>query len=49
MRRYILKHIIWLNGALVNLKQARCTILGVKSYFYKDKIIVVNYCYNRKG
>jgi len=24
-------------------------ILGVKSYFYKDKIIVVSYRYNGKG
>jgi CTP:phosphocholine cytidylyltransferase-like protein len=31
------------------LEQARYIILGVKSYFYKDKIIVVGYRYNRKG
>ena len=24
-------------------------VLGVKSYFYKDKIIVVSYYYNGKG
>jgi hypothetical protein len=40
---------MWLDGVLVDLEQARCTILGVKSYFYKDKIIVVGYCYNGKG
>ena len=49
IRRYILEHIIWLDGVLADLERARCTILGVKSYFYKDKIIVVSYRYNRKG
>ena len=49
MRRYIIEHIIWLDGVLTDLEQARYIILGVKSYFYKDKIIVVSYCYNRKG
>jgi len=24
-------------------------ILGIKSYFYKDKIIVISYCCNGKG
>jgi len=47
--RYILEYIIWLDGIFVNLERARYTILGVKSYFYKDKIIVVSYCCNRKG
>jgi len=49
VRRYILEHIIWLDRVLVDLKQARYIILGVKSYFYKDKIIVVGYCCNGKG
>ena len=49
MRRYIIEYIIWLDGVLTDLKRARYTILGIKSYFYKDKIIVVNYRYNRKG
>jgi len=49
MRRYILEYIIQLNRVLVDLKQARCIILGVKSYFYKEKIIVVGYRYNREG
>jgi len=48
VRRYILEHIVWLDRVLADLKQARCTILGVKSHFYKDKIIVVSYCYNGK-
>ena len=47
--RYILEYIIWLDGVLTDLEQARCIILGAKSYFYKDKIIVVSYHYNRKG
>ena len=47
--RYILEYIIWLDGVLIDLERARYTILGAKSYFYKDKIIVVGYRYNRKG
>ena len=34
---------------LIDLERARCIILGVKSYFCKDKIIVVGYRYNGKG
>jgi hypothetical protein len=34
---------------LADLERARYTILGVKSYFYKDEIIVVSYYCNRKG
>ena len=49
VRRYILEYIIQLDGVLTDLEQARYTILGVKSYFCKDKIIVVGYRYNRKG
>ena len=49
MRRYILEYIIQLDGVLIDLERARCTILGAKSYFYKDKIIVVGYHYNGKG
>ena len=49
VRRYILEYIIQLDGVLADLEQARYTILGVKSYFYKDKIVVVSYHYNRKG
>ena len=47
--RYILKYIIWLNGVLIDLKQVKYIISGIKSYFCKDKIIIINYCYNRKG
>ena len=49
MRRYILEHIIWLDRVLTNLERARYIVLGVKSYFCEDKIIVVSYRYNRKG
>ena len=49
MRRYIIEYIIWLDGVLADLERARYIILGVKSYFCKDKIIVVGYRYNRKG
>jgi len=49
VRRYILEYIIWLDGVLADLEQAGYTILGVKSYFYKDEIIVVGYRCNRKG
>jgi len=41
--RYILEYIIWLDRVLIDLEQARYIILGVKSYFYKDRIIVVSY------
>ena len=47
--RYILEYIIQLDGVLIDLERARYIILGAKSYFYKDKIIVVSYRYNRKG
>jgi len=49
VRRYILEYIIWLNRVFADLERARCIILGAKSYFYKDKIIVVSYRYNKKG
>ena len=44
-----MEYIIWLDGVLADLERARYTILGAKSYFYKDKIIVVSYRCNRKG
>ena len=49
MRRYILEYIIWLDRVLTNLEQVGYTVLGVKSYFYKDEIIVISYRYNKKG
>ena len=47
--RYILEYIIQLDRVLIDLERARYIILDTKSYFYKDKIIVVSYHYNRKG
>jgi len=47
--KYILEYIIWLDRVLIDLERAGCTILGVKFYFCKDEIIVVNYCCNGKG
>ena len=49
VRRYILEHIIWLDGVLTDLERAGYTISGAKSYFCKDKIIVVGYRCNGKG
>ena len=49
MRRYILEYIMWLNGVLADLERAGCMILGAKSHFCKDKIIVVGYHCNSKG
>ena len=49
VRRYILEHIIWLDGVLANLEWAGYMVLGVKSYFYENEIIVVGYYYNGKG
>ena len=49
VRRYILEYIMWLDGVLTNLERARYIILGAKSHFCKDKIIVVSYRYNGKG
>ena len=49
MRRYILEHIVWLDKVLADLEWAGYMILGVKSYFCKDEIIVVSYYYNGKG
>ena len=46
MCKYILKYIIWLDGVLADLERAKYIILGAKSQFYKNKIIVVSYYYN---
>ena len=46
--RYILEYIMWLDGVLADLERAGYIILGIKSYFYKDKIIVVSYRCNGK-
>ena len=48
IRKYILKYIIQLDGVLADLKQARYIILGVRPHFYKNKIIIIGYYYNKK-
>ena len=48
MRKYTLEYIIQLNKVLIYLERAKYIVLGVKFCFYKDKIIVVSYYYNRK-
>ena len=40
---------MWLDRVLTDLERAGYIILDAKSHFYKDKIIVVGYYYNRKG
>jgi len=49
VRRYILEHIVWLDGVLADLERAGCTISGAKSHFCKDEIVVVGYRCNGKG
>ena len=49
MRRYILKHIVWLDKVFTNLEWTGYIISGAKSYFYKDEIIIVSYHCNSKG
>ena len=34
---------------LIDLERAKYTILGAKSQFYKNKIIIISYYYNKKG
>jgi hypothetical protein len=43
IRRYILKHIIWINGILANLERARYTISEAKSQFYMPKLRVMEF------
>jgi hypothetical protein len=42
-RRYMLEHIIWLDGVLADLKRAGCTILGPKSQFCMPGIRIVSF------
>jgi len=34
---------------LADLKRVKCIILGIKSQFYKNEIIIIGYCCNGKG
>jgi hypothetical protein len=43
IRRYILEHIIWIDGVLADLERAGCTILGAKSQFCMPGFRVVGF------
>ena len=43
IRRYILKHIIWMDGVLADLERAGCTISGAKSQFCMPRIRVIRF------
>jgi hypothetical protein len=43
IRRYILEHIIWIDGILINLERAKCTISGAKSQFCMPKLQIVEF------
>jgi len=45
----ILEYIIWLDRVFIDLKQVKCIILGAKSHFYKNEIIIISYYCNGKG
>jgi hypothetical protein len=43
IRKYILEHIIWINGILANLERAECTILKAKSQFCMSRFRVTGF------
>jgi hypothetical protein len=43
IRKYILKHIIWMDGVLANLKRVECTILEAKSQFCMPELRVIGF------
>jgi rRNA processing protein Gar1 len=43
IRKYILEHIIWINGILANLERAECTILKAKSQFCMSRFRVIGF------
>jgi hypothetical protein len=49
IRRYILEHIIWINGVLADLERARYTISGVKSQFYMPELRIVGFICDALG
>jgi hypothetical protein len=49
IRRYMLEHIMWLNGVFANLERAGCTISGLKSQFYMPGIRIVSFVCNYLG
>jgi hypothetical protein len=46
IRKYILKHIIWMNRILTNLKRTECTISGAKSQFCMPKLRIIRFIYD---
>jgi hypothetical protein len=46
IRKYILKHIIWINKVLANLKRVKYTISGVKSQFCMPEFRVIEFIYD---
>jgi hypothetical protein len=49
IRRYILKHIIWMDGVLANLEKVRYTISGTKSQFCMPRLRVIRFIYDTLG
>jgi hypothetical protein len=43
IRKYILKHIIWMDGVLTNLERIEYTILGAKSQFCMLRFRVIRF------
>ena len=43
IRKYMLEHIMWLDGVLADLERAGCTISGPKSQFCMPGIRIVNF------
>ncbi len=43
IRKYVLEHIQWLNGVLIDLERASYTISGAKSQLYMVDIRVIGY------
>jgi hypothetical protein len=49
IRRYILEHIIWMDGVLADLERVGCTTLGAKLQFCMPGLRVVGFIYDVLG
>jgi hypothetical protein len=49
IRRYILEHIIWIDGVLADLERTGYTILGAKSQFCMSGLRVIGFIYDILG
>jgi hypothetical protein len=49
IRKYMLEHIMWLDGVLADLERAGCTISGFKSQFCMPGIRIVGFMYDYLG